>query len=38
MAESCIPGIITRDYKMIFEEQTNLKNLQMVEDNIDVMN
>lgn len=38
MAESCIPGIFTKDYKMIFEEQTNLKNLQMVEDNVDIMN
>lgn len=38
MAESCIPGIVTTDYKMIFEEQSTLKNLQMLEEDEEVMN
>jgi hypothetical protein len=38
MAESCIPGITTSDYKMIFEEQSTLKNLQMLEEDEEVMN
>ena len=31
MAELCNPDIVTSDYKMIFEEQSNLKILQMLE-------
>lgn len=38
MAESCIPGITTSDFKMIFEEQSTLKNLQMLEEDEEVMN
>jgi len=38
MAESCVPGIITSDYKVIFEEQTILKNIQMIENDSEAMN
>lgn len=38
MAESCVPGIITNDYKVIFEEQTILKNIQMIENDTEAMN